>query len=494
MMHLEKIAEVDNELSDILAHTSDKVLQDRSSKENMIHCSPSPQLGNSTRLRIKKLRNKLEDYKKLLINETSLSSPIASQSASLNKAFIQSGTLGLESKDLSISQCQKSVAPLNKSQLIQYFGSNYSLMSITQREKILYSLINKNTNYEVIGHDVGIEEVMNISKLLSVKKTSVRGNSQAKSLEDIKEDLDLSQVFSSKIECQQSVLIEGELLGEKKDDTLNISFKDNLCEQQVLETNTLKEINEAICFPNEKILPKENELDTLVKQKNEIELLEISAISPLESPEEHKLKEVLKKSTKHIENDKNKRNTNSTLMKELAKMSKSLGDAPENTSLETYHNQIQDKKAVIIKKNVNQTFNAERVVQGEKQLRLKLLKYKAGRAVSQANDVNKKQSKGHTVFSINKKKRKVDTQQTPKFIARVEKTKIKLTNNSLMDYSNGKCNGKGTLNNKMKKRIVKSIKLLKMSSSKRTKKVQNSSMVAKIGLCQPLINLKRIIK
>lgn len=527
-LYLERVAEIDAELGDILGHTPDKVLQDRSSKENMARCSPSSQLGNTARLKLKRLKSKLEEYRRLLCSDASLSSPVASQSASLNKAFVQSGTLGIESKDLSTSQCQRSVTPLNESQLRQYFGSNYSLMSITQREKILYSIINKSMNCEVPGHDVGIDEVMNISRLASVKVASARNNSQVKSVDGTKKEADLSQVLSThNIECQQSALIELQedaneqlLEDERIDDTLDISFKDNMCEQQVIAENkedTLQAINEAIDFSHP--LPK-----------NAIESLEISAIAPLESPTGNRLKEIIKKSAKRVEVISGKK-VGSGLVKELAKMSKSLGDASEEIPA-NYSSQPAQDKLLASKKKVsvapkkhkeaNQTFtvtkgkNADTLVETQddgkaKNIKLKLLKCRAASQASKntekslppGNPAASKKLKGHAVFSVNKKKRKNDAQQTPKFTGKAER--IKFTNNSLIekgtlrDYG-GKCSGKGERKlqcNKRaeaKRRVAKSVKPIKMPSSKRVKKIQNSSMLAKVGACQPAINLKRVIK
>lgn len=63
-------------------------------------------------------------------------------------------------------------AGLDDSQMKLYFGENYNSLSITQREKILFSIINKNTKIES-QTDVKLEDLLNISKSETKKTNSI---------------------------------------------------------------------------------------------------------------------------------------------------------------------------------------------------------------------------------------------------------------------------------------------------------------------------------
>lgn len=250
----------------------------------------------------------------------------ASQSASLNKAFIQSGSIGLSSEEctggnskLEASGMQRNVSPLNESQMKQYFGSNYNSLSVTQREKIVYSIINKSGNIEA-GGDVKLEDLLNESKCAAPKE-----NAQPKTINELLLLEDSQNTFPKELSPISSPCAEKNApdtpalqcvkncspiqnppeelhAGEKeekvnKDDTLEISFKDDI---QANEEDTLKDIlqlNDAIVEgdKNEVAIPAIDSLELsgiapqpqLAKEETECKIDDI----PKEVPESEKQKE-----------------------------------------------------------------------------------------------------------------------------------------------------------------------------------------------------------
>eukprot|EP01022_Parablepharisma_sp_SALTPOND_P025327 TRINITY_DN587_c8_g1_i1.p1 TRINITY_DN587_c8_g1~~TRINITY_DN587_c8_g1_i1.p1 ORF type:complete len:982 (+),score=125.04 TRINITY_DN587_c8_g1_i1:15279-18224(+) len=396
-LYLDKLAEIDTELSAILDSAIEKVDEEKGSKENPLSFRPLSE--NTIKAKLKKLKENVEEYKsqKPWMEEpsefqksNSSITPPASQSASLNKAFVQSGTLGIDPKEgtktgnnskLSITQQQRSIAPLNESQMRQYFGSNHTLLSVTQREKILYSIINRSVNYEAGGNDVRIEDVLNISKAGSVKATPTGANPPSKLLvmEDSTEAKEfakeLSPMFSSgeppakneknSVKNDQQLSFEPSLIdtpgkfneqlveenleeNKRKDDTLEISFKENTINEPHMgdlnEGDTLKDLNEAIASDKPLVSASEEK-----KQEPAIDSLELSAIGPpaFESPASPEAKDnfdssiSMNHSTNKIETRKKRSNSffsktaNSIVIKEpLGKnQNKSFGAVPEGQFL-----------------------------------------------------------------------------------------------------------------------------------------------------------------
>ena len=317
-LYLDKLAEIDTELSAILSesHSAEKI-------------DPSPvsfRPESTLKSKLRKLKENIVEYRNqkpwadasLQKSENSSSvTPPASQSASLNKAFVQSGTMGElkeESKSgnnskLSISQNRGSIAPLSDSQMKKYFGSNHTLLSVTQREKILYSLINRSLTYETGGgNDVRIEDVLNISKAGSVKATPYQSKGgQLLVMDDSSIEGGKGMVTPpgegaatkgqqqdlSEVKCQQSSIEpSGSLIetpvkfqepftdNKKKDDTLEISFKENLNAPSMADLineagDTLKDLNEAISSDKPLLTP-----ECEPEEKKDIDSLELSAIVP----------------------------------------------------------------------------------------------------------------------------------------------------------------------------------------------------------------------
>eukprot|EP00826_Nyctotherus_ovalis_P050937 TRINITY_DN6315_c0_g2_i16.p1 TRINITY_DN6315_c0_g2~~TRINITY_DN6315_c0_g2_i16.p1 ORF type:complete len:547 (-),score=151.66 TRINITY_DN6315_c0_g2_i16:119-1759(-) len=165
------------------------------------------------------------------------------QSTELDKAFVQSGTLGLNLKDttedkskFSTSQLDKNTPLLNESQVRHYFGSNYSSLSVTQKEKMAYSIINQSRVYEAGGNDVKIEDVLNISK--APPNISQQHNQLFMEDKDSESNLFkmLSSAKNSSVNYQQQSqhsFIDSSIRSpipdeKKKDDTLHISFAENI--------------------------------------------------------------------------------------------------------------------------------------------------------------------------------------------------------------------------------------------------------------------------
>jgi len=333
-LYLDKLSEIENEISSIMENS---IISKPINSENTIKNKLFKIKENI--LESKNPRN-WSEMESVLQKSNSSIAPPASQSASLNKAFVQSGTIGnsavcdkeilrddsksANNSKLSISQYQKSFTPLNESQMKKYFGSNYTLLSVTQREKILYSIMNRSVNNESNCNDVRMEDVLNISKAGSVKATPKNNssNNQPKnapelfvmddstaSIKDKNKHRELSPVFSPEEQISENIknselvknqqssvdaLIEtpnkfaencqienSNTENKKKDDTLEISFKENLNEHHIVDLNegdTLKDLNEAI--NNDKSLNNHNSDDKEQQNKEGIDSLELSAIGP----------------------------------------------------------------------------------------------------------------------------------------------------------------------------------------------------------------------
>ncbi len=311
-------------------------------------------IENSLRARLRQLKENIKESRCPKSWEDASSGPgqksfvmssasPASQSASLNKAFVQSGSLGMSNgppaenvksggnSKLSVSQ-QKSLAPLSESQMRQYFGSNHNQLSITQREKIVYAIINRSANFEA-GSDVKIEDVLDVSKAGSNRTgPGPAENVQPKSIKEllVMDDSmncfpkDLSPVFSSgeprpiatpqtnepqrdqsDARVQQSSLVESvtETPGKssafpecventenkkKVDDTLEISFRENINEggADVPTINEggdtlkdLEQLNEAMSSGKGNEQPAAMAVPA-VQAPASIDSLELSAIAP----------------------------------------------------------------------------------------------------------------------------------------------------------------------------------------------------------------------
>ena len=266
----------------------------------IINVTPA-KIDDITLNKLRNLEAKIIECKNPLELQKSCSS--MHPSASLNKAFVQSGTLGLDLKEdkslnvskLSVSQLHKNIPQLNESQIKHYFGSNYSSLSVTQKEKMVYSIINKSEIYEVGMNDVKIEDVLNISKVVQSKDIPQK---KMLSMNDTNDAKDLEVIFTLDKNCSgnnqqqsESWLIENSIKIQderKKEDSFNISFMENMANDQhepnegdilndfndcdmfkdLNEGNTLKDLDDAI--PSNKILCE--------KKLIGIDSLELSAI------------------------------------------------------------------------------------------------------------------------------------------------------------------------------------------------------------------------
>ena len=178
------------------------------------------------------------------------------QSITLNRAFIQSGTLGFnisedkpehDSKSVT-SNLNRNLPLLNDSQIRHYFGNNYSLLSITQKERMAYSIINQ--SHEANGNDVKVEDLLNIMPptIILKQKTSSRDNTvEAKDfnmnlLKTLYSAKDTSMNYQQQLQYSffdTSIRLHDE---KKKDNTLHISFIEGGQEMLNVE-NLLKEVN-----------------------------------------------------------------------------------------------------------------------------------------------------------------------------------------------------------------------------------------------------------
>lgn len=181
------------------------------------------------------------------LSESHITGSPASSNASVNKARIirsSSGSLSdasvgtffknncLKSLTASISAISNPPIQLDEQQLVSYFGSQYNLLSVSQREKIVFSIINRSVNLDN-PNDVKLQDLLDVSKIKSTKETPK--NQQNKNLKlkldeiiitDSPRDFpkEISPIMSAHVDNfkLENSKEKGEILGKSNNSTLEI--------------------------------------------------------------------------------------------------------------------------------------------------------------------------------------------------------------------------------------------------------------------------------